>query len=137
MKVAISCEGTDATSAVSKRFGTAQYFLIVDLETGASNAVENPGATAQRGAGVQAVALLLGRDVEVLLTGYCSPSMRRQLENNGVKVFSGLAGAAQDVLQRYKTGRKRSSEAEPTGKGWLRMAVSGENLREAARRSYP
>ena len=135
MKAAISCEGTDPTSAVSRRFGTAQYFLIVDLETGVSNAVENPGATAQRGAGVQAVALLLGRDIEVLLTGYCSPSMRRQLENNGVKVFSGLAGAAQDVLQRYKAGRIGSRDAEQTGKGGLQMAVSGGNLRESARRS--
>jgi predicted Fe-Mo cluster-binding NifX family protein len=136
MKVAISCEGRDPTSAVSRRFGTARYFLIVDLKTEALTAVENPGAAAQRGAGVQAVALLLGRDVGVLLTGYCSPAMQRQLENNGVKVFSGLTGAAQDVLQRYKTGRKRSSDAEPTGKGWLRTAVCGENLRVAARRSW-
>ena len=136
MKVAISCEGTDPTSAVSRRFGTAQYFLIVDPETEAFTAVENPGAAAQRGAGVQAVALLLGRDVGVLLTGYCSPAMRRQLENNGVQVFSGLTGAAQDVLHRYKEGGMSSRDSEPDRKRWLQAAFSGDSLRAAAQRSW-
>jgi len=136
MNVAISCEGPDPSSAVSRRFGVSPYFLIVDLETETIASVENPGVTAERGAGVQAVALLLNRDVGVLLTGYCSPAMRRQLENNGVEVFSGLACSAQDALQRYREGAMKNKDGEKAGQTWLQMAISGGNPREAARRSW-
>jgi len=136
MKVAISSEGPNLTSAVSRRFGATPYFLLIDLETETLTAVENPGATASRGAGVQAVVLLLSQDADVLLTRYCSPTMRRQLEDNGVTVFSGLAGIAQDILRQYKAGdiSARSRKKAKTGRP-QRTAFSRENLRHAARRS--
>lgn len=136
IKVAISCEGPDPGSSLSRRFGTAPYFLIADVAAGAFDAVKNPGAAAQRGAGVQAVMLLLGRDVTVLLTGYCSPAMRRQLEENGVQVVSGLTGVAQDVFQQYRMGAIDTASEEKTKTARQRMAVSGKSIRDAARRTW-
>lgn len=135
MNIAISVQDPNLEAPVSRRFGSARYFLILDLETETLVAVENPGAGAQRGAGVQAVALLLGRDVDVLLTGYCGPAMRQQLESNGVQVISGLRGIAQDILHRYKGGQLENGNREQAGKQWFQMIVHGDNLREAARRS--
>jgi len=136
MNIAISCEGADLTSAVSRRFGVARYFLIIDSEGGALSVAENPGVTAQRGAGVQAVALLLGRDVRVLLAGSCSPGIRRQLEINGVEVVTGRTGTAEDVLQQYKRDRMASGSGGQTARRRLSMVLSCDNLYEAARRSW-
>ena len=54
MKIAILADGSDLSARVGQKFGPAQYLLIVDLETGDFEAVPNPGASGQRGAGMQA-----------------------------------------------------------------------------------
>ena len=59
MKIAISAEGTDLEARVADRFGTSPYLLIVDLVSKDVEAVPNPGASGQRGAGVQAVVLAI------------------------------------------------------------------------------
>jgi len=110
MKVAISSKGPDLESSLSRRFGVSPYLLVVDLESGTLEAVRNPGAAAQRAAGVQAVVQLLSQDVQVLLTDYCSPAARQHLEANGVQVHAGLSGIAGDILRRYKTGEIESGK---------------------------
>ena len=57
MKVAISSEGPDLESSVSRRFGVSRYLLIVDLESGTLEVVPNPGSAAQR---TQALATKVG-----------------------------------------------------------------------------
>lgn len=104
MKVAISSRGTDLESSVGRRFGICPYLLIADLETGNLEAVRNPGSSAERAPGMQAVVLVLTQDVRALLTGYCSPAARQHLEANGVEVLTGLSGTAGEILQRYRMG---------------------------------
>jgi predicted Fe-Mo cluster-binding NifX family protein len=133
MKIAISCEGPGPESAVSRRLGVAPWFLITDLQTETLEAVRNPGSSGQKGAGVRAVVLLLEHDVGALLTGYCSPTIRQHLENNGVKVFTGLQGNARDLLQQYRSGALAEPEAGP---GRERNAVSAAELRHAAALSW-
>ena len=136
MKVAIPSEDPDLESSVSRRFGTSRYFLIADLETGTFEVMRNPGSLGERAAGMQAVVLLLSQDVGALLTGYCSPAMRRHLKANGVEVFSGLSGVARDIMQQYRIGEigRRKEEGIKTGLR-MRMVFWG-NLRDAARRSW-
>ncbi len=125
----------DLESPISRRFGTTPYFLIADSKTGALDVVRNPVSLEQRGAGVQAVVLLLSRNVGALLTGYCSPVMRRHLEENGVQVISGLAGAARDVLEQYRTGAIRHKKEEGIPARRPRMLSEGR-LPDAIQRSW-
>jgi len=104
MKIAVSAEGADLEAGVAPKFGTSKYLVIVDLDTGDTEAVPNPGASARRGASVQAVVLAISKGVKVVLTGYCSPSARGHLTANGIEVISGLSGTAGEVVKRYMKG---------------------------------
>ena len=115
MKIAISTDGTDLEAEVAQRFGTSQYLLIVDLETMSFDTVPNPGATGQRGAGMQAVVLAISKDVKAVLTGYCSPAATRQLTKNGIQVYAGLSGKVKDVINKYKTGDLEESAVAGVG----------------------
>lgn len=104
MKIMISAEGVDLESHVAHRFGISHYMILIDSETMAFEAVPNSGATAQRGAGMQAVVFAISNDVKAVLTGYCSPAAYRQLTANGIEVFTGLSGRVGEVLEKYKKG---------------------------------
>jgi len=104
MKIAISAESADLEAVVARRFGTSKYLVIVDLDSGDSEAVPNPGASAQRGAGMQAVILAISKDVKAVLTGYCGPAINNHLTENGIEVVSGLGGTVGEVVERYKKG---------------------------------
>jgi predicted Fe-Mo cluster-binding NifX family protein len=104
MKIVISAESADLEAEVARRFGTSKYLVIVDLGSGDSEAVPNPGASAQRGAGMQAVVLAISKDVKAVLTGYCSPAINNHLTENGIEVVSGLSDTVGEVVERYKKG---------------------------------
>ena len=111
MKIAISSEGTDLKAQVGYRFGGSPYLIIVDLGTGNFEAVPNPGSLNQHGAGVQTIVLIISKGVKVTLTGYCSPTARKHLEANGIAIFTGVSGTIEEVLESYKKGEIRKTEA--------------------------
>ncbi|MBW1766921.1 MAG: NifB/NifX family molybdenum-iron cluster-binding protein, partial [Deltaproteobacteria bacterium] len=102
MKIAISTDGSDLGAKVERRFGISKYLLIVDPDTMDFEAVLNPGALGQRGAGVQAVALAIDRKAGVVLTGYCSPKARSYLSAYGIEVLTGVTGTVAEVVRQYK-----------------------------------
>jgi predicted Fe-Mo cluster-binding NifX family protein len=104
MKIAISAEGASLDASVSRRFGICPYLIIVDLDTGEWEAIENPGSSGNRGAGVEAVVLVISKGVEGVLTGYCSPSIKGHLESNNIDVITGLRGTVADVMGMYAKG---------------------------------
>jgi len=104
VKIAISADTPDLDAKVGHKFGTSQYLIIVDVETGDFEAVPNPGASGQRGAGMQAIILAISRDVKTILTGYCSPTASNQLIANGIEVLTGLSGTVKEVFEKYKKG---------------------------------
>lgn len=113
MKIAVSADGADLEAKVAQKFGTSKYLVIIDLDTGDSEAIPNPGASGQRGAGVQAVVLAISKDVKTVLTGWCSPAVRHQLTTNGIEVISGLSGTVGEVVEKYRRGElRRQAEAE-------------------------
>ena len=118
MKIAISADGPNLETKVGNRFGTSQYLVIVDVETGDFEAVPNPGASSQRGAGMQAVVLAISKDVKTVLTGYCSPNAYNQLKANGIEVLTGLSGTVEEIVEKYKkgdlkTGMRAGTESRP------------------------
>ena len=97
-----SARGQDLEAEIAPRFGTSRYVVIVDLETVAFEAVPNPGATAQCGASMHAVALAVSKDAKAVPTGYFSPAAQRQLSAVGIEVVTGSSGMVREVVQEYK-----------------------------------
>jgi predicted Fe-Mo cluster-binding NifX family protein len=102
MRIAISAEGPSLDTKVGDRFGTSNYLLIVDAESGEVETVMNPGASSPTHSGIQAVIMVISRKPDVLLTGYLSPTAEKHLTANGISVVKGEGGLVSEALERYK-----------------------------------
>ena len=109
MKIAISSMGEDLDSQIDPRFGRCQYFILVDPETLAFEAVGNEGLMASGGAGVQAAQLIAQRGATVLITGNIGPNAETALSASGIKIYLASGGTVKDVIQGYKTGSLRET----------------------------
>ena len=117
MKIAITSEGQDLQSLVDPRFGRAQWFVIVDLETGEFQAVSNEQNLAlPQGAGIQAAENVARHGPSYLITGHCGPKAFRALREAGIRVIVGAEGTVSDVLEKFKRGElKPAEEPDVTG----------------------
>ena len=133
MKIAISADGPNLEAKVGHKLGTSQYLVIVDVETEDFEAVPNPGASGQRGAGMQAVVLAISRDVKAVLTGYCSPTAYNQLRANGIEVLTGLSGTVEEIVEKYKKGDLDKSVVSEAGPESRENKVDRDALAHATR----
>jgi predicted Fe-Mo cluster-binding NifX family protein len=62
MKIAISAGGSNLDAKVAHRFGTSEYLLIIDVDSGDFEAIPNPAGARQHGAGVQTIVLAVSRE---------------------------------------------------------------------------
>lgn len=119
MKIALTVNGTDLDSEIDPRFGRAQYFLIVDTESGETSVVDNrQNIDATHGAGIQASETVSRSGAEALLTGHCGPNAFRTLSAAGIKVVVGVEGNAREVVERFKKGEYKFTESPDVGGHW-------------------
>jgi len=132
LKIAVSAEGPYLESKVGERFGTSKYFVIVDKETMAFESISNPGASSDSGSGVQAIVLVVGKKVDTVLTGYCSPTAMGHLIKNGIKIVTGIDGNVYEAVTRYKKSElKNITKADHRQDSW-----ASENNRAAMNRAF-
>ncbi|MBW2622438.1 MAG: hypothetical protein JRD68_05995 [Deltaproteobacteria bacterium] len=122
MRIAVSADGPDLDALVEQRFGLSAYLVIFDSDTLEVEAVPNQVTIGQRGAGMQAVVLAVSKEIDVLLTGFCSPTALKYLTNNGIKVITGVQGTVAEALEDYN---KRNHAADNTEES------AGVSLRDA------
>ncbi len=135
MRIAVSSEGTDLNAQIGHRFGISPYFIIADLDTGEWEVVRNPALSGKQGAGVEAIVLVISKDVRAVLTGYCSPTARRHLESNGIEVTIGLSGTVGAVLENYRKGEIQEPEECTVERMSQRSMVERSVFSDALRRS--
>lgn len=104
MKVAVTAQGKTMESNIDPRFGRCQYFVIVDMETGSFETMDNSAAGATGGAGVQAAQTLSDQKVDALITGNVGPNAIQGLKASGIKVYTGVSGTVQDAVNALKNG---------------------------------
>ncbi len=109
MKIAVSATGKDLHSEIDPRFGRCPFFLLVDPETMAFEALENEGLTAMGGAGIQATQQIVSRGATVLITGHLGPNAASALSASGIKVYLVPGGTVKDVIEDYKKGNLREA----------------------------
>jgi predicted Fe-Mo cluster-binding NifX family protein len=105
MKIVVTSVGPEKDSQVDPRFGRAAYFVLVDTETLEFAAVENAGAAASGGAGVNAAKVVIDAGAKAVLTGNCGPNAERALRAAGVKLFTGVAGTVAEAVENFKEGK--------------------------------
>src|SRR4030043_1657769 len=125
MKICITSAGPGLDSEMDPRFGRCQYFLFIDSDTNAFEAVENPNLSASGGAGIQSAQLVSNKGVEGLLTGQVGPNAFTTLQAAGIKILIGAAGKVREVLEKYQKGQISSSAQGPTVQAHFGMGMGG------------
>ena len=103
-KICVTSKGSDLNAKVDPKFGRAQYFLIVDPESGDFEVLENPNIGTAHGAGIQTAQLVSSQNVDVVLTGKVGPNAQRVLQSSGIKVITNVSGRIADALSKYSLG---------------------------------
>lgn len=88
MKVAVTSYGKDLTSEVDRSFGRAKWFVIIDVESGSSEARSNEqNVNAAQGAGIQAARNVADLGVDAVITGNVGPKAFRTLTAASIKIY--------------------------------------------------
>ncbi|HOV68545.1 MAG TPA: NifB/NifX family molybdenum-iron cluster-binding protein [Methanoregulaceae archaeon] len=102
MKVCFTAKGATIDSASEERFGRAPYFIIVDIDSGATESVENPYIEGAGGVGPKAAQLLISRDVRALVSGQVGGNAREALVAAGIEIFTFRGGSVGDALEQFR-----------------------------------
>ena len=111
MKIAVTSKGTELTSEVDPRFGRARYFIVMDTESDAFEAVDNEqNLNAAQGAGIQAAQKVAEADVEALISGNVGPRAFATLNAAGIKIYIGAEGTVADAAEQFKAGKLKAAD---------------------------
>lgn len=116
MKVVITAISNNIDQSFNPRFGRSDYFIVVETETGAWEAFENPAVSARGGAGPQAVQFIADKGAEAVISGRYGPSAFTALEAAGIKAFIAAESTVKDVLDKFLADELEYVGA-PTGEG--------------------
>ncbi|MDH5460217.1 MAG: NifB/NifX family molybdenum-iron cluster-binding protein [Candidatus Bathyarchaeota archaeon] len=115
MKICVTATENTLDAPIDPRFGRAAYFVIVDSETMAFEAVPNMAVGAMSGAGIQAAQTIAGKGVNVLITGNVGPNAFQALSSAGIRIVVGAYGTVREVIEKYKRGELRETGAPTVG----------------------
>lgn len=104
MRIAVTAQGSSLDSQVSSVFGRCPDFVFVDTDTMAFEAVPNPAAGSQGGAGVRAASFAVERGAEAVVTGNIGPNVQRVLGNAGLEVFAAESGTVRQAVEAFRAG---------------------------------
>lgn len=105
MKVCVTAAAGDLNAQVDPRFGRCQYFVLVDSDTMAFEAMANEATAAPGGAGIQAAQTVVNKGVAVLISGNIGPNAFQVLSTAGVKIVTGAYGTVKEAIELYKNGK--------------------------------
>ena len=104
MKVAVSASGASLNASIDPRFGRCLYFVIVETETMAFEAVPNTAGGSAHGAGIVAAQLVASKNVGAVLTGNVGPNAYNALSASSTQIVTGISGTVREAVERFKRG---------------------------------
>lgn len=108
-KICITSRGDTLDAEVDPRFGRCAYFVVVDTETQAFEAIQNPNTEAAGGAGIQSGQFMVDKQVNAVITGNVGPNAFQTLQAAGIDVITGVAGSVKEAVEKYN-----NNEIKPT-----------------------
>jgi predicted Fe-Mo cluster-binding NifX family protein len=115
MKIVVTSSGQDLSGMVDPRFGRCPYFLVVDTESMAVEAVPNGAVGSAHGAGIQAAQRVASMGVKAVLTGNVGPNAYSALSASGVSVITGVSGTVAKAVERFKLGELNTTSSPTVG----------------------
>lgn len=141
MRIAVSSTGPSLDAEMDPRFGRCQYFIIVDPQSLAFEAIENSNIMASGGAGIASAQAVAEKEVQAVLTGNCGPNAYQTLSAAGIQVITGVTGMVREAIDQYNKGQFAAA-AQPsvsahsgmggTGKGAGSSGGEGGSTRSSA-----
>lgn len=120
MKVAVTAQGRELTSTMDARFGRAKWIIVVDTQTGQSQAHDNKvNLNAVQGAGIQTGQNIANLDVDAVITGNVGPNAFRTLAAAEVRVFLASGETVEEVLAAFERGELREVEQANVEGHWI------------------
>lgn len=105
MLLAIPTESKDMNAAVCPSFGRAPYFLLFNTDNRKSEVVDNPGASAQGGAGIKAAQALVDSKADVLLTPRCGENAAEVLHAANIALYKSTEGSVAVNITLFTEGK--------------------------------
>jgi len=106
MKIAFTAKGTTLDSKIDERFGRAEYFVILDEDSGNLEVIENDTSSMEHGAGLQAVKKIVDSGVNVVITGNgAGQKVLDVLKMSDIEFFIGASGTLKEAYEAYKNGK--------------------------------
>ena len=106
MKVAVTAQGQVLSSALDKRFGRAEWILVIDSDSKDCQAYSNTAnLNIAQGAGIQTAKRVIDLGVAAVLTGNVGPKAFATLAAADVQIYLTTAmtvGDAIDALNNYE-----------------------------------
>ncbi|MHA1771116.1 MAG: NifB/NifX family molybdenum-iron cluster-binding protein [Candidatus Thorarchaeota archaeon] len=112
-KLCITSTGPTLDAPVDPRFGRCAYFIFVDSDTLAFEAVPNEAAMSAGGAGIRASQYVASKGVDVVITGSVGPNAFPALQSSGIQILLHTGGTVQQAIEQYNQG----SLSSPSGAG--------------------
>lgn len=94
MSIAVSSSGLSLESEVDTRIGRCPYFIVVDAQTWAYEAVPNPCIMDLCISGMDVARALADRGVTTVITGECNNDAAQAFGAFGMKVYRGALGTS-------------------------------------------
>ena len=88
MKLAITATAPQLDALSDPRFGRCAHFIVFDTESQAWEALPNPAAGAQQGAGTLAAQYLSERGVQAVVSGEFGPKAQHALTAANIQLFT-------------------------------------------------
>ena len=111
MKIAVAASGNTLDAQVDPRFGRCAWFVIVESDTMAFEAVQNPGAMAGGGAGIQAAQLVASKGAQAVVAGNMGPNAHQALSAAGLQVLPFAGGTVRQAVEAVKAGKLTAASA--------------------------
>jgi len=105
--IVIPSIGSKPSSTIASLFDEARYFLMFGL--GKYEAVRNPYYRDKRATGAEIIQFVVGKGGSVIICDNISMSALKAAKDLKVKVYSGLTGTVQQVLDIYADGRLKDT----------------------------
>jgi predicted Fe-Mo cluster-binding NifX family protein len=104
MKIAIAAAGPDLAAAADPRFGRCAWFVVVDTETLASEALGNVAVQQGSGAGIAAAQQVAGTGALAVVATNVGPNAHQALTAGGIKVYAFSGGSVGQAVEAFKGG---------------------------------
>ncbi len=103
MKVILPVLGNSPQSVIDPRFGRCKFYALADTESDEITFI--PYEEKERGSGINAANYVLNYKPDVIVVGNIGPKAFQVLSRAGIKIYGGVNGSIQEILDKLKNGK--------------------------------